>query len=91
MLQDGQVYCWGRNNVGQLGDGTQTNSPTVPVQVSGIDNAIGVAAGEWHTCAFTSADEIKCWGYGGFGQVGTGASGSDAIFTTPQTVTLPTE
>ncbi|GIS49766.1 MAG: hypothetical protein Ct9H90mP24_0580 [Methanobacteriota archaeon] len=33
ILDNGEIQCWGRNNFGQLGDGTNTHSST-PVEVS---------------------------------------------------------
>src|SRR5947207_1471887 len=47
---DGTVRCWGRNVSGQLGDGTTINRPD-PVTVSGLTNAVSIAAGNTHTCA----------------------------------------
>jgi alpha-tubulin suppressor-like RCC1 family protein len=47
---DSTVWCWGINQLGQLGDGT-TTSRTQPASVSGLDNVVQVSAGSAHTCA----------------------------------------
>jgi len=39
VMQDGTVWCWGKNDYGQLGNGTTTDSD-IPVQVTGINNAV---------------------------------------------------
>jgi alpha-tubulin suppressor-like RCC1 family protein len=44
LLGDGTVRCWGRNDYGQLGDGTTTHRST-PATVSGLSGATAVAAG----------------------------------------------
>lgn len=62
-----QLYCWGWNNAGQLGDGLMANR-TIPFQVPGAWTQ--VAAGAGHTCAVNTADEIWCWGRGTEGQLG---------------------
>jgi hypothetical protein len=46
----GNVSAWGWNDVGQLGDGTTTNS-SVPVPVSGLSEVVDVSAGENHSLA----------------------------------------
>jgi alpha-tubulin suppressor-like RCC1 family protein len=61
---DAIVWCWGLNNVGQLGDGTNNlYFYTTTHQAVGISNATDVAAGRGHACAIDSG-VVKCWGSG---------------------------
>lgn len=59
-ISGGEVYCWGFNFTGLLGDGTMTASLT-PV-ATGFTNAVAVAAGTDATCATNAAGELWCWG-----------------------------
>jgi alpha-tubulin suppressor-like RCC1 family protein len=59
---DGTVWAWGRNEYGQLGDGTLTDR-TVPVQVTGLPlPAIAVAAGQDHSLVLLQDNTV--WGFG---------------------------
>ena len=71
LRQDGGVSCWGRNDDGQLGDGTLTPRST-GVRVSGLTDAIALAAGERHACAVRAAGSVVCWGADDTGQLGDG-------------------
>jgi hypothetical protein len=57
-------------------DGSVINVVTpgsgVPVQVSGISDAVQVAAGGLHTCARLGNGSVKCWGDNAYGQLGDG-------------------
>ena len=70
--QDGTVWAWGRNDFGQLGDGTTTNSST-PVQVSALSNAASsIAAGDYHGVAINVSGQAVAWGLNTSGQLGDG-------------------
>jgi len=75
LMGDGVVQCWGRNEFGQLGIGSTTNS-NVPVQVNGItgllssNTAVAISPGREHTCALMGNGTVQCWGRNNFGQLG---------------------
>src|SRR5690349_13090659 len=50
LLRDGSVRCWGKNDLGQLGDGTRT-SKSRPVGVAGLDRVARIFAAGDTTCA----------------------------------------
>jgi hypothetical protein len=49
-LSGGQASAWGANEIGQLGNGTTTNS-SVPLPVAGLSEVTAIAAGEKHSLA----------------------------------------
>ncbi|RZI55049.1 MAG: RCC1 repeat-containing protein, partial [Pseudomonas sp.] len=69
------VKCWGRNNVGQLGD-TTTATRTAAVAVSGISGVTSLAVGYDHACAVQADQKARCWGYNANGQIGDGTNGN---------------
>jgi alpha-tubulin suppressor-like RCC1 family protein len=69
--REGQVWAWGENSSGQLGDGTQ-NATTEPVPVQ-IDDVVGLAAGGFHSLALESDGSVWAWGENGAGQLGDGS------------------
>lgn len=71
LTESKNIYCWGENKNGQLGNGTNTASAT-PVWVSAVTEAVQVEAGAYHTCAITKERGVKCWGLNTWGQLGDG-------------------
>ena len=66
----GGLKCWGYNNEGELGDNSTTTRLT-PVGVSGLGSGVmAITAGDYHSCALTTAGSLKCWGYNWNGQLG---------------------
>jgi len=76
--RSGEVFCWGANGRGQLGDGTTAESLT-PVLVSGLDDAVSVSAGSEHTCAVRASGSAVCWGRNDEGQLGGGGRVDSSI------------
>jgi Regulator of chromosome condensation (RCC1) repeat len=78
LLQDGSVWAWGLNEVGQVGDGSRANV-TVPVQVippaaPGDPKVTAVSAGGESSFALYSDGTYKAWGGGYWGPLGLGRS-----------------
>jgi len=64
----GEIFCWGRNTNGELGNGTTTNS-TTPVAVTMSEAmagkvAVSVATNQANNCALTEDGLVFCWGVG---------------------------
>jgi len=52
LMSTGEVTCWGNNQNGQLGNGTETLGEPLPVDVTGlIAQPSMISAGTYHTCA----------------------------------------
>jgi alpha-tubulin suppressor-like RCC1 family protein len=67
LLGNGTVKCWGSNNDGELGNGTQGDGTAASdaTPVSGISTAVDLAGiGTRSFCARLSGGAIRCWGQG---------------------------
>lgn len=71
LKDDGTVWAWGFNDVGQLGNGTNTDTST-PVRVSELDGVRAIAAGGAHGLALKDDGTVWAWGMNQYGQVGNG-------------------
>lgn len=80
----GSLWCWGRNDYGQIGNNSSNNTGTgfsynIPLKVRTF--AAGLAQ---HTCVVTSDSSVFCWGAGNSGQIGRGSvAPSGAWLPTP--------
>ena len=76
LLDIGDVSCWGEGGYGQNGDGTNSDRAS-PGRTSGFGVgrlAVSVSSGDHHICAMLDSGEVSCWGDGGSGRLGNGAS-----------------
>ncbi|MCC7535702.1 MAG: hypothetical protein IT379_05790 [Deltaproteobacteria bacterium] len=69
----GEVYCWGRNDRGSVGDGSTSTVVFSPVLVSLPSRATAVGAGLDATCAVLETGDVHCWGRNEDGQLGDGS------------------
>ncbi len=61
-MQDGTVWCWGRNLQGPVDPSSVVDDSRGPAPVDGIDSVVSVAVGLRDTCARHADDQISCWG-----------------------------
>ncbi|MGA8539971.1 MAG: hypothetical protein WB566_10755 [Terriglobales bacterium] len=80
LLPDGQVYCLGDDDVGQLGNYATGVGPFLTPQVVNLQpfNGVGtstitataITAASDVTCALIADGSAQCWGYNFYGQLG---------------------
>jgi alpha-tubulin suppressor-like RCC1 family protein len=74
VKDDHFLLCWGRNDSGQLGDGTTVHK-NIPTLVGMDMNWGSVSAGEAHTCGVRTTGTLWCWGDNFYGKLGIGFCG----------------
>ena len=73
LLDDGGVMCWGRDNVGQLGNGDTgdtIHTPSSNVELPEGRAATDLSVGDHHSCALLDNGSVTCWGLNNYGQLG---------------------
>jgi alpha-tubulin suppressor-like RCC1 family protein len=73
LARDGRIFCWGANDMGQLGDGTTQDRDTADIPVTGVDDAVAISAGIRFSCAVRADGSVWCWGED------PGSDGSSAV------------
>jgi alpha-tubulin suppressor-like RCC1 family protein len=73
----GQVWCWGRNASGEVGDGTTLDRPS-PTRVNVGADATAVSAAD-AACALRVDGTLACWGPNHWGVLGTGDTVSSLV------------
>lgn len=72
IRDDGKLLSWGRNELGQLGNGTRDGKEKPRVNSSMQDSCLQVACGGTHTVALTKSGRVLTWGGNSKGQLGDG-------------------
>jgi hypothetical protein len=81
LTVEGDVWCWGKNRGGVMGDTTAIPESPIPVRApigalrfhaNGTGETFGV--GSLHACGLTSGGQAYCWGRGAEGALGSGST-----------------
>jgi alpha-tubulin suppressor-like RCC1 family protein len=90
VTTDSQIYCWGDNGSGELGNGT-IEASSRPVAVVGGGRFRLVSAGRAFTCAVSIDDRGFCWGHNPYGELGNGSPGPETCFAGIECSTRPVQ
>ena len=74
-VADGDVYCWGRNDEGQMGNGIvgDADGRDAVLRPAVVRSGDAVSCGGSHCCAIDGGD-LYCWGRNAEGQIGDGTT-----------------
>lgn len=71
VTDDGALYCWGDNGLGQAGTGTGRRLEPEPVRLEGLEGVTEVSLGR-HTGCAVAEGQAHCWGSSlSFGVIGS--------------------
>ena len=70
VKNDGTLWCWGRNESGQLGDNSNTSTSSPIQTIAGSTNWKQVSCGGSNTAAIKTDGTLWCWGVNNIGQLG---------------------
>lgn len=87
ILQNGSVSCWGDNNNGQLGDGTQSTRLQATPVIGLAAKVTQLALSYQSTCALLETGHVQCWGSNSHGELGL-ADNKIVRKITPTTITI---
>ena len=92
--QAGDLWCWGWNGSGVVGNGTTSNQNYAAPVLTGVGgsqfaNVAQVALGEGFACARKTDGTVWCWGDNTDGELGDGSSTSQSLYPV-QVIGLPT-
>jgi alpha-tubulin suppressor-like RCC1 family protein len=73
IASDGQAFCWGKGDNGELGGGKLYDQSRTPKAVSGEQRFTSIVAGRHHACALDASGAAWCWGNNDAGQIAGGA------------------
>ncbi len=71
LTSEGNVWCWGANDVGQAG-ANSSRDMLQPRRIDKLEKATQISAGYLHACARLANGQVLCWGRNGDGQLGAG-------------------
>ncbi|MDZ4263272.1 MAG: hypothetical protein U1B30_13190 [Pseudomonadota bacterium] len=101
IKSDGTLWCWGKNDKSQLGNGSSSNL-TTPTKIGSATSWVSLKAGEQHTCGLRNDNSLWCWGDNSRGQTGApqvttsipnpaDPANPTSVTAFPTTVTSPTK
>lgn len=76
LTKAGKAYCWGKNQLGELGNDNAPTDSDVPIAVAPPAGATtpltfaSLSTGSFHACGLTYSGQAYCWGSNASGQLG---------------------
>jgi len=70
VTADGELFCWGASDRGQVGILESSGEEVIPVRVGDSVDWMSVSAGQSHTCGLKGEGALYCWGNGSNGRLG---------------------
>src|SRR5690606_37263866 len=78
--QDSQLYAWGSNDRGQLGDGNQVVAESSPKLLDALAGVLDMKAGDHHVLALLEDGSVYSWGNNPRGQLGNGTMTEEHMY-----------